>query len=544
VFPLRSIALVVVVALGTALRLLGISFGLPYHHHWDEGWITNSVVGMLHRHDTVPASYQYGEPLMWLTEVVCRLFQWAHHRGGEIGSVDAETTVYLAARVATALVSSTGIVAMYVAVRFSRREGASSRAAALGAALLYAVSSELVVHSRYAVTDACLVALTAWTLAVTAVYLTRRTVVWGVLSALAAGITCAFKVPGIVTSLIPILASLSLYVGAPKLGQARRAYGALLLATIPIVAVTYVAFNPHLVDRTGDAMRDLVGRYRQTRDGGFSSCYLRTPGLPHLLSAVAAIVTQFLSRNVGVAVILTAVSLWGLASNLRRDRLVAIAAAYGACLILSVALPNRTFLYRNYLVVIPVLCLGFGSGLVDLANVLAARLREHGAVGRIALSGLGLAAAVAVVGLPLHDAIGAQRLHDDPRVRAIDWIGQQARDGSPEDVAVTSSVFGKSGMGGWADLQTLVQPPSIKFAAESLETCPVAPGGPQYVLDASYRDTHRAPASDPWQELWFFQECPGYERVATFEANPYEVNPNAYPTWLGRVSATVLRRKD
>ncbi len=318
----------------------------------------------------------------------------------------------------------------------------------------------------------------------------------------------------------------------------------MLIAAIPIVVVTYVVLNPHLVDRTGDAMRDLVGRYRQTRDGGFSSCYIRERGLPHLLSAVVAIPTQFLSRNVAIAMILSAVSLWGLASDFRRDPLTGIAATYGVCLILSVALPNRTFLFRNYLVVIPVLCLGFGGGAVRLANEVATRLRTHGLLRPVALSGLGLVAATAIVGLPLRDALGAQRLRGDPRVRAIDWIGMQARDGSPQDVAVTSSVFGKSAMGAWKDLQTLVQPPSVRIVEPTLEACPAASGGPEYVLDASYRDTHRAPSSDRWQELWFFQECPGYEQVATFEASPYEVNLSAYPTWPGRTSATVLRRKD
>ncbi len=205
---LRRAVLVCIVALGVALRLLGISFGLPFHHHWDEGWIADSAAGMLRRHDGIPGSYQYGEPLMRLTEVVFGLLRWIHHQGGDVTSVDAETTVYLAARIATAVVSSTGIVAMYFAVRSSRRDVAGSGAAALGAALLYAVASELVLHSRYAVTDACLVALTAWTLAATAVYLTRRTVAWGIVSALAAGVTCAFKVPGIMTTSIPLFASL------------------------------------------------------------------------------------------------------------------------------------------------------------------------------------------------------------------------------------------------------------------------------------------------------------------------------------------------
>jgi hypothetical protein len=58
---------------------------------------------------------------------------------------------------------------------------------------------------------------------------------------------------------------------------------------------------------------------------------------------------------------------------------------------------------------------------------------------------------------------------------------------------------------------------------------------------ATYRDTARASPSDPWQPLWPFRECPGYEEVASFEASPYETDLAYYSTWPGRVGALVLR---
>ncbi len=230
---LKLMALCCIVVFGATLRLLGISFGLPYHHHWDEWWIADSVVGMLRRHDDVPASYQYGEPLMRLSEFAFLLARWVRPTAATVTSVDSQTTVYLAARIVTALVSSTGIAAIYLAAQRSRTWFWASTGRSLSASLLYAVGSELVLHSRYAVTDACLVALTAWTLAFAAMYLAWQSIACGLLSVFAAGVTFAFKMPGIMTSLVPVLATGTLYVRASRLGQARRARGILLIAKKP-----------------------------------------------------------------------------------------------------------------------------------------------------------------------------------------------------------------------------------------------------------------------------------------------------------------------
>lgn len=541
---LRRAALLGTLAFGLALRLLGISFGLPYHHHWDEPWIADSVAGMLQRHDDVPASYQYGEPLMRLAELVFGAIRWANHRGGDITPVDTQTTIYLSARVATALVSSTGTLAVYLAIRRSRGGTGTSALSALAGSLLYAVAWEFVLQSRYAVTDACLVAMTAWTLAFTAIYLTRRTIGWGVLATLGAGLTCAFKIPGIVTSSLPLLASLLLFLRAHRVGQRRRAYGILLLATIPIVAMIYTILNPHILDHTSDALRDLTVRYRQTRDGGFSSCYLRDPGLSHLMSAVGAIVTQFTSSNRVIATAISAVSAWGIACSLwRRDRFTAISSAYAVVLVLSVAIPNHAFLFRNYLVVIPVMCVGFGSGVAHLTSML--RLRLRGTSRLLALSGVGAVAAAALVALPVSDAMGAQRLHQDPRVLALNLVAAQTRGDARARVAITPNVFGaKDVLAGYEELQKLAEPAGLNLLAKEVDACPSPANGPTYVIDATYRNMHRAPWTDPWQELWLFKECPGYHQVAAFDSSPFEADLQAYPTWPGRVSAIVLRRND
>jgi hypothetical protein len=535
-----------IVVLGTALRMAGLSFGLPYHHHWDEWWIVDSVLGMVRRHDTVPGSYQYGQPLMWLTEWIFLLMRRVHHSAGDLTFAESQSMIYLAGRLATSIVSSTGTLAVYVAARHAAPGRWSAYWRGLVAALLYATSSELVLHARYAVTDACLAALTAWTLAFASLYIEKRRPAWGAACVAMAGVTCAFKAPGLMTSLIPILSALYMFRRPSQARATRRQHGALLPLTIPAVAAIYVLLNPHVVDRTSDALRDLVGRYKQTRDGGFSVVYLRTPGIPHLWSAVTGIVTQFASREIAASLVISAVSAWGLLDGIRRRSvLTMVASAYAVCLVLSVALPNRTFLFRNYLVVVPTMCIGFGNGVVSLTNKLLGAGQERSFVllrrGCVALAGLGL---VAIVGIAVHDAVEAQRLHDDPRVRAMSWVAAHEGGLSVDDVALTPSVVGKLAPAGYAGIERIVEPATLTTAGAESKECPPPPYRPKFVIDASYRDARNGPRADPWQEQWYFRQCPGYEVAAEFDASPYEINVGAYPTWPGRVAAIVLRRQD
>ena len=530
-----------IIALGAALRLLGLDFGLPYHHHWDEGWIVDSAAGMLRRCDNMPASYQYGAPLMRLTVAAYLIAQRMRGLPVELTPVAAQTTLYACARWVVALLSSTGTVAVYLAARYASARVAQPCLAALAAALLYAISSELVMHSRYAVTDACLVALTAWTLAFVAIYLDTRRARWGLLSVLAAGTTCAFKMPGVVTSLIPMLATLSLWVGPWRSADRASRHKALFFAVAPVVATCYLLFNPHLVDRWGDAVRDLVGRYKQTRDGGFSSVYLRQPGLDHLSSAVWAVLAILPSRHVWMSLAISAVTIAGFVDSLRRRCVtVWIAAIYTVALVLSVALPNRTFLLRNYIVVVPGMSLGFGWGIAFFDRMLRARLVRHDLVRRLALASCLLIAGFILIAIPIHDGISAWKLRKDPRVRAIEWI--RAQDGGKAaTVAVTPSVIGNSVLMSYPELRTALERDDIHFDRQ-IDSCPSLQSAPDYVVVASHRDTSKPPIHDPWEERWLFQECDGYDRTMMFAPNEYVVNLDAYPTWPGRVSAIVLRR--
>src|SRR5450432_675849 len=370
--PLRAVLLGAIVVLGAVVRFLEIRMGLPFHHHWDEGWIVDSAADMLRHGSDVPRSYQYGAPLMRLTEFAF-LATHGWRLPVELDVEEAQVTLYAMARMATAVIASSGVVAVYWAGSRSEPSRARGGRIGLASALAYATAWELVLHSRYGVTDACLVALTAWTMAFAAMYASTRRLAWAFASVLAAGVTTAFKVPGLVTVVVPVAALL--LVRAPSSRRGAFLYRLVLVAAIPTVAGMYVLFNPHVIDRAGDAARDIIGRMKQTHDGGSSSIYLRDPGIPHLASALRAIAIHFLHRTAVLSLLFTAVALGGLVSAVRSKRtIVTVALAHAILLVLSVALPNRVFWIRNYLVVTPCLCLGFGYGLVGLIEEVRARL--------------------------------------------------------------------------------------------------------------------------------------------------------------------------
>jgi hypothetical protein len=262
--------------------------------------------------------------------------------------------------------------------------------------------------------------------------------------------------------------------------------------------------------------------------------------LPHLAAALAAISTAFLHRNPVVAVVLMGVSVAGLATSLRRRRaLVALALLHATVLTLAIALPNRAFWVRNYIPVIPCLCLGFGVGLTD---GLAALGRVRGTKPRLArdlrLAALG-ATALLLIALPLHDAIRNEQLSADTRTEALEWIATRTP-AEGADVGLTSTVFGKRGLATYDSLVKFVPHERLRFSSPDLEACPEAKG-PEYIVDASYRDTHKADSHDPYGPVWLFKSCPGYQEVAHFDPNPFEHDSTA-PTWQGHIAVIVLER--
>src|SRR5579859_5129207 len=59
--------------LALTLRLLGLRFGLPYFHHWDEVWVVENTKSMLRTLDAEPATYQYGAPISLISALLFRV---------------------------------------------------------------------------------------------------------------------------------------------------------------------------------------------------------------------------------------------------------------------------------------------------------------------------------------------------------------------------------------------------------------------------------------------------------------------------------------
>jgi hypothetical protein len=429
-------------------------------------------------------------------------------------------------------------VAVYLAARWGDWDARRSVWVGMFAALLYATASELVSHGRYAVTDASVVALTAWTLALTARYVRTQHAGWAVAAILAAGVTIGFKVTGAPTAIIPLAALVLLQARWPRI-PSRLPHRFLLIAAVPIMASTFFALNPCFVhaDHWRDAWNDVVTRALQTHLGGFPEFQLREPGWRHMTAALSGLGSIVLHRTPAVSILLAAVSVGGLACALRGGNLFfAIAAGHALIAVASVAWPNRGFLLRNYLVATPVLCLGFGFGVWELAR----RVRMHVQAPRTrsALAALaGLGAAVVLLVLPLRDAISCQRLSEDTRQRAMDYIAAHASKG--DRIAYTPSVIGEGAMGTYPGLEERL----MRSSVSDVRTCKAATmASPpiDWVITASYRDDGNCVTVE---NLWWFEECAGFREVARYEPSPYEHNFAVTATWDGRTTAIVLERQ-
>jgi hypothetical protein len=516
------------------IRALGIRMGLPFFHHWDEDTIAGSARYMLANGNDVPSNYTYGAPLMRLTAIVYSL-------GRDLNLLPSGLTDEVAlrwiSRVLSTLISSSGVVAAYLAGRWAFWRGR----AALPAALLFAVAAEPVWHARYGVTDASMTALTMWTLAATAAYLRRRSVATALLAVIAAGLTLAFKINGLLTALIPlsalVLRSPLRLFGSKEIGQsAWRAaiVRATLLGAVPAVFALFFFFNPHVLDRWSEALADITFGIKHYRQGHLPPYHDRTPGLPHLAAALHYLCFQALHTRWLASGLLALVSVGGLVLSIgRRNPLILVGVVHAGLLILSMALPNRAYLARAYLPAVPILCLGFGAGWDRLWSW----LRDAG----LPVRPLAVIFTALLFAEPSYQAIQSARLGKDARTRALDFIAARARQQGPATVALTPSVAGAGALGAHSAIGRELPRAGLRFLREVPDQLAASTSGADYILVASF---HVVVRHQPYREQWPFRSVPGYRLVAQFPHNPYEHRLEIAPWWNGRVSTLVLLRSD
>lgn len=531
-----------VVALALVLRWVGLRLGLPYFHHWDEVLISGSARGMLQRGDDLPSNYFYGAPLMRLTALAYKAALSLGLPGASDAVLRDEVYLRLVGRVVASSLSASGVVASYLLTRMTWRSGR----AALFSALLYATAQELVSHGRFLVTDASVVALTTWVLALSACFVTTRALLFALAAVLIAGLTFAFKLTGLATVLIPtgVLWLVTARSWAGEAGEKREreawaltlANRALLLAAVPLVLGVFLALNPHVRDHWRQALGDWEGITRHYREGHVKPWGEREPGVEHLLAALSYILTQSLHSQRIAATLLGLLGLAGLAMMLRRANLVALlGCVHALSVVVAMAMPNRAYLARAYLPALPVLCLGFGVAADGLLTWLSRRSPSRVVAMATPWALVALVSMSACV-----EAVLCARLSSDARMRALDAVAAVARaEGKTLSVVPDAALRGSLALGGHGQLDRYLQRPSVILLAEASDAETARASGADFVLLSSYRDLAR---SFPYEEQWVFSEVPGYAPFARFALNPYEHRLDIVPTWDGRVSAVLLRR--
>jgi 4-amino-4-deoxy-L-arabinose transferase-like glycosyltransferase len=503
-----------VVLLALALRLLGIRLGLPFFHHPDECWTVDNAKSMAKTDDWHPSTYQYGAPLSAIAAWIYRILG-DHRPSLRWFDPDNPPVHRVLLRLATAVISSSGAAGIYIAARYAAPGEDSGRRRGLYAALLYATAGALVTHGRYGVTDADLVAWVAWALGFSALFLRRGGLAWAGGTVVCAATAFAFKVTAGTALIIPALtfAVRPIVLSTTRLPRWARIAGsrAAMLGAIPAAVALFFLLNPHVILDHEHAFADIQNRAKQTIEGGFPASAQRMPGLEHLLAAIQALGLTGLHRWEPVAVIAAALGVAGIGVAVRERAWVClVGAAQAAIAVLAITLTSKGFMVRNYLTALPVLCVGFGFAMDAITRLLR---RWAGARWWSPAHLLPAAFAAFFVAVPIGEAVRAQQLSDDARVRAVDWIAAQAH-GKDVTVAWTPDVTMESGYRDEAAREQLKRP-HVLFAGDVGDPGAAARSQATYVAIVSVSD-------QDFDENWPFRRVDGYQTVATFEASPYE----------------------
>ena len=497
-------AVLLVLAAGLGVRLLGLRLGLPDFHHWDECWVIWSARHMLETNSDVPTTYQYGAPLSLLVRWMVNIYN-AMPGLAPIRFSD-EVSLRWVGRNISIVICSMGIFGLFIAGKNISPKLGNQHRLGLYSAAAYAFAYELVTHARYCVTDGILVALCAWSIGFGSQYLRTNHMGWALASLVAAATAFAFKITALPIVIIPFLCILS--SETPTDRERRLRYRVLWVGALPFVLAWFLALNPHFIDRWQQASSDLSQRIAQTRNGWFSQVYVHEPGIDHLGAALRLLLFHTMSRVVPLACLLSTAAIFGVILALcQRSKIIAICIVHAALTVAGLAFSARACLLRNYLTAVPVMCLGVGIAL-EAGSSAFARLGLERRTWRTLGWLIPSAVLVLAAGVTARDSMMNQELSQDARVRAMDWTILHSH--APHvNVSVTPNVMAPPAL---SNIQSAPAKSSISYLGQLSNCNQVQAIAPDYVISASYRgpDTPKV----PFDERWYFTECPRYRRVA------------------------------
>ena len=396
---MHRLVLALILAVGFALRVWNIDYGLPFVYSIDEGTHFTSRAVEMFWQDLDPGYYQNPSAYTYIVYALLRVmygplgFVFDLRFGNVTDQFDKDPTqIWIAARVLAAALCMGGVAATYWAARrlWGVREG-------LAAAAVLAFAFLPVAYSRVAVTDVGALAGVSLSLAFAVLAYERGRTRDYALAGAAGGLAVAFKYTAGLALLPLAIAAL-----ARLRGDGARAAGGLALGTA-LAAVVFVLLNPYLfgsLDAWWSDLRDqaevAADQPKPGQESGGISYYLDS-----------------LTWGLGWAAALAALAGAGL--ELRRSVVRGL---------MLVAVPLALFAYlstqsryfgRWLLPAYPALAMLAAAALAQLSSLVPnARWRP------LALAG----AALLVVLQPLAADIRSARVlgRDDTRQQARDWI--------------------------------------------------------------------------------------------------------------------------
>ncbi|MBN8550007.1 MAG: glycosyltransferase family 39 protein [Deltaproteobacteria bacterium] len=227
-----TLLLMLVLAVGAALRFYCLNFGLPFNYHPDEIPKANAIMQMVHSHSLNPRYFLHPSLLLYSTYLVNTIFHWVWLDG------DFRASAFLAGRTVSALAGCGSLLLLYcIGARLY------SRSTGLLAAAILAVLPLHVTCSRYLKEDSLLLffILACFLAVLKAVQEDKK--MFLLLAGVLAGLSASTKYSGLLTSAIVMMAPwLRSKSFKPDWGYAK-----ITVAALALVPLAFLGGSPYVV---------------------------------------------------------------------------------------------------------------------------------------------------------------------------------------------------------------------------------------------------------------------------------------------------------